>query len=179
MNLGDDNNDARTLYYTTLNIFGRGRARDPTCSLHSFVQLLCDVGSNGLKTRNSRSTEKHCIYYGLLPESPGLWSGAVLDAKATCQEDIRDFTTAMDCSQICRDRLVPKTRLAAQCYLDVIFNNVEFAFDILKAFPALATHEFVTPDPDPIGESNYFYNTAPLYLFLLAVVTGGYDSSHF
>ena len=86
-----------SLHYTVLNKWGRAKARDPSCSLSSFVQILCDVNCE----RNSVDPQvgKHSILYGLLLESPGLWSQSALADVSPTRKDSRKRTRAVALSR--------------------------------------------------------------------------------
>jgi hypothetical protein len=59
----------RLQYYLHLNQCGRAQARDPETSIQDFIALLVSTAvpqNNGLETLS--------LQYGLLRESPGLWS---------------------------------------------------------------------------------------------------------
>jgi len=60
----------RIAYFLELNKFGRRVARDPQTSPESLVELLVVVATTA--TPNYR----HKLQYGLLRESPGIWSSA-------------------------------------------------------------------------------------------------------
>jgi hypothetical protein len=82
-NFARKNNDdkevhAKVVYYTTLNLWGRGMARRVDTTLEGFVSLVCAVESDNDSASAATSTcipeRKLNIQYALLTECPGLWS---------------------------------------------------------------------------------------------------------
>ena len=58
----------RIAYFLELNKFGRRVARDPQTSPESLVELL------GVVDTTATPNYRHKLQYGLLRESPGIWS---------------------------------------------------------------------------------------------------------
>ncbi|CAB9529265.1 expressed unknown protein [Seminavis robusta] len=60
-------------YYTTLNRYGRGVARDPSASMEAFVNVLTVTQDYG-KSEDTQSFFTTAVLYGLLREYPTKWS---------------------------------------------------------------------------------------------------------
>jgi len=65
-------------YFTKLNVFGRKKARDEATTRPAYVELLCSLAVVNVL----EGLTKHSLCFGLLRESPGLWSSASSSAGA-------------------------------------------------------------------------------------------------
>lgn len=63
------------LYYSYMNRYGRDAAQDPNTSKYSFVQYLIDLQTDPRLKQDEAM--KNSVLYGLLLESPGLWSAFI------------------------------------------------------------------------------------------------------